>query len=131
MNELDDIFGAYLKTIQPAEHQQKFHHLLIKIDLTLELNAYPELRNGHPSFFLNGQPIISLNASDQSIVVKPGAPALKHFGKNIETAKIKFNSESIQIPWDQEFPTNLVNSFIKFNEANILDNAEGIDHAED
>jgi uncharacterized protein YdhG (YjbR/CyaY superfamily) len=127
MNELDDTFDQYLGKIESDTHQKKMHQILVKTFLHLELSAEPKIYHKIPSFFLNDQLVISYEALKKAIAVYPGNEALKKFTE----IEFKVINNAIKIPWDISFPFSLIEKIIKSNEAFILDNSEGIDHAED
>lgn len=127
MNELDDTFDQYLQRIESDSHRKKLHQILVKTFLHLELSAEPKIFHKIPSFFLNDQMIISIEALKDVIAIKPGDEALVKF----TDFEFQVIDQAIRIPWDIDFPFTLIDKLIKFNESLILDDKEEMDHAED
>ncbi|BDR59470.1 hypothetical protein [Xylocopilactobacillus apicola] len=115
MNELDDCFAEYFTTIKSPEQREIFRQILIQTMLMLELNSYPEMDGGNPSFFLNDQPVIGFSANTEQIEIIP---------QNIVALKTA-------VSWDHDFPFDHVKKLVKLREAELLEDIEGVDRAED
>jgi uncharacterized protein YdhG (YjbR/CyaY superfamily) len=101
-----------------GDFPQKVQALLKKMRQTIKKaapKAEETISYGIPTFKVNGKMLVSYAAFKSHIGFYPGAAALKTFKK--ELAPYKTAKGSVQFPYDEPLPLDLVARIVKFRMA--------------